>query len=87
MSSLAVTDLSILLVEPSATQLKIILGHLQDESVGHVIGVHTGRQALTALDKYRPDLMISSMYLPDMTVAELITIIRTTKNSRICPSC
>lgn len=85
MSSLAVTDLSILLVEPSATQLKIILGHLQDESVGHVIGVHTGRQALTALDKYRPDLMISSMNLPDMTAAELITIIRTTEKFQDLP--
>ena len=85
MSSLAITDLSILLAEPSATQLKIIIGHLQDEGIGNVSGVCSGQQALSAMEKYPPDLVISSMYLPDMTATELITTIRTTEKFQDLP--
>ena len=76
MSSLNITDLSILLIEPSTTQLKVILNHLKEEDICNIEGVSSGKQALESLKKYQPDLIISSMYLPDMTATDLIMNIR-----------
>ena len=36
MSTIDISDLSILLIEPSSTQLKVIMKHLQEEGVGNV---------------------------------------------------
>lgn len=71
MSTLAISDLSIILIEPSSTQLKVILKHLQEEGIRNVEGVSTGSEAWNILQTYQPDLIISSMYLPDMTATDL----------------
>jgi len=70
------TDLSILLIEPSSTQRKIILAHLRAEGLEKIDGVSTGAEALEAISHYPPDLIISSMYLPDMTATDLLMTIR-----------
>lgn len=72
MSSLSISDLSILLVEPSATQLKVIAQHLKNEGIAHIEGTSSGELALQQLATYKPDLIISSLYLPDMTATELV---------------
>lgn len=69
-------ELSILLVEPSATQLKIIMRQLQQAGVSKIDGVADGAAALALIEKYPPDLIISAMYLPDMTAADLLLQIR-----------
>ena len=71
MSKLAISDLAIILVEPSATQLKLILKHLKEEGIRAIEGVSSGAEAWRLVQNYRPDLVISSMYLPDMTATEL----------------
>jgi len=76
MSRLKISDLSILLVEPSPTQLKVIMQRLTEEGVVQLEGVDSGNAALSALQQYIPDLIISSMYLPDMTAVELINTLR-----------
>lgn len=76
MAAINITDLSILLIEPSSTQLKVIIKHLEAEGVHKIEGVSNGAAALTSLADYQPDLVISSLYLPDMTATELITEIR-----------
>ena len=70
------SELSILLVEPSATQIKIILRHLTQQGVLRIDGVHTGQEAMEFMGRYTPDLVISAMYLPDMTAVELVQMIR-----------
>ena len=80
MSSMSLSDLSILLIEPSATQRKIILAHLGEEGVQKIDGVETGEEALDLINHYPPDLIISSMYLPDMSATELLETIRTTES-------
>lgn len=70
--SLTASDLSILLVEPSAMQLKLIMRHLQQEGIQRIDGVSNGEEALTHISRYPPDLVITAMYLPDMTANELI---------------
>ncbi|MDT8406912.1 MAG: response regulator [Methylococcales bacterium] len=72
MHSINIEDLSILLIEPSLPQLKIILNHLEQQGVTNIEGVGSGEEALAILAHYQPDLIISSLYLPDTTAAEMI---------------
>lgn len=76
MRSVSIHELAILLVEPSATQLKVIMQHLRSEGIAHIEGVGNGAEALAALANHKPDLIVSSMYLPDMTAIELVEKIR-----------
>lgn len=85
MHAINIADLSILLVEPSKTQLKIIVNHLHDEGVDRIDGVATGSEALAKVQQYRPDLVISAMYLPDMTATELVERIKGGETSKDIP--
>jgi len=76
MSSKAIEDLYILLVEPSHTQAKIILKELKEGGVAHFNAAIDGRSALQAMRKFHPDLVISSMHLPDMTAIDLVQAMR-----------
>lgn len=76
MHAINICDLAILLIEPSSTQLKVIMHHLQNEGIANIEGVAGGNAALSSLRTHRPDLIISSFYLPDMTAIELIERIR-----------
>ncbi len=76
MSKLTIHDLTILLVEPSTTQQKIIVKNLSDAGVEKVDPVKSGREAINYLTKHAPDLVISSMYFEDMTALELLKYIR-----------
>lgn len=85
MSTLNISALSILLVEPSSTQLKVIIKHLQQEGITEIEGVTTGAAALKSMGTYAPDLIISSMYLPDMTATELVMTIKQSEVSQNVP--
>ena len=76
MHCIDISDLAILLIEPSSTQLKIILQQLRNQGVSRIEGVSSGREALALLEAHRPDLIVSSFYLPDMTVVQLLEQIR-----------
>ena len=82
---LTIGDLSILLVEPSATQLKVILTRLNEEGVRHVEGAATGAEALEVMQRFQPDLVVSAMYLPDMTATELVLAMRQSENLQAVP--
>ncbi len=75
-----ISDLSILLIEPSKTQSKIITQHLRSEDIGRIECVHSGKKALELLSQYKPDLIISSMYLPNMTAVTLVEQIKSDEN-------
>lgn len=81
-TSLTLTDLSVLLVEPSRLQSRVIGGQLQDLDIRRVQTVSAGQSALDAMLATRPDLVISSMHLPDMTGAELVQSMRRNPNLR-----
>ena len=76
MSTIAIRDLAITLVEPSAMQGQFIARHLRDLEVQEPQLVQSGSEALASLRRFRPDLVISAMYLPDMTGAELVEAMR-----------
>ena len=73
------TDLQVLLVEPSSTQQLIIKQFLLDLGISDISCLNSGEQLLEFLQHSTPDLIISSMYLPDMTGIDLVHHIR--KNS------
>ncbi len=71
-----IDNLDVFLVEPSHTQQAIIRQHLQASGIEAVACVASGEEMLQQLKHEQPDLIISAMYLPDMTGVDLIHHIR-----------
>ncbi|MFW5444575.1 MAG: response regulator [Methylococcaceae bacterium] len=80
-----IADLSILLVEPSKTQSKVITNHLNSEGIDHIECASTGAETQEILSKHEPDLIISSMYLPDMTATDLVKQIKLSETLKDIP--
>jgi len=74
--SLSISQLDVLLVEPSGTQQRIIQEYLGELGAHEPNQVHTAGEALAAMRNRIPDLVISAMHLPDMTGTELIQQMR-----------
>lgn len=83
--SIGLEDLSILLVEPSHTQRRIIVQHFQEVGLHKIDGVANGQEALDLIASYPPDLVVSAMYFDDMTGTDLILALRATENGRDLP--
>lgn len=71
-----IKDMLVLLVEPSATQQKIIAGHFRALGVAEVLCAGSGAEALEQMRRMPPDLVVSSMYLPDGTGYEIVRSMR-----------
>jgi two-component system, chemotaxis family, chemotaxis protein CheY len=69
-------SLFILLVEPSSAQKKIITQQFDDLGIEHYITADTGAQALEIIEDEQPELVISSMFLEDMTGKDLVLELR-----------
>ncbi|HFE37649.1 MAG TPA: response regulator [Gammaproteobacteria bacterium] len=76
MSDLIISDLLILLVEPSTTQRKYISNYLTELGIQSIDYADTGAEALASMDSVVPDLVISAMHLADMTGTDLILRMR-----------
>jgi two-component system chemotaxis response regulator CheY len=80
MYNLSPNDLSILLVEPSSTQQKIIIDALKNEGISEIATAQNKTQALDMLNKHPRDLIASSMYFDDGTAIDLLHQIRNSDN-------
>jgi len=76
MSDLLISDLLLLLVEPSSTQRKVIVSYLTELGIDNVDFAASGEEALEAMEKVVPDLILSAMHLPDITGADMLLNIR-----------
>jgi two-component system chemotaxis response regulator CheY len=76
MSRLSIAQLDVLLVEPSSTQRRIIEDYMAKLGAEHLNWVENGEQALAAMQRRAPDLVISAMHLSDMTGTELVQAMR-----------
>ncbi len=76
MSIIGIEELVIAVVEPSSVQAQIISKHLKNVPVRDVQTYGSGTEALEQIRLSPPDLVISAMYLPDMTGAELVQSMR-----------
>lgn len=72
----ALGRLSVCLVEPSAMQGKIIISELNAVGVAEVRHLHTGAEALESLRRAPADLVVSALYLPDMSGTDLVGAMR-----------
>ncbi|MBS1191343.1 MAG: Response regulator receiver [Rhodocyclaceae bacterium] len=68
--------LDVLLVEPSSTQAKLTVRMLQNLGIDAVRLAGTGAEALAAMAAKCPDLVLSSLYLPDMAGTDLVQAMR-----------
>ena len=71
-----ISELSVVVVEPSTVQAMVLKAMLGELGVSRVRQVADGAAALTALAGEGADLVISAMHLPDMTGAELVERMR-----------
>lgn len=72
-------ELDALLVEPSKVQQRIIIEALQKLGVVQIKAVESGSDALAQMRRARPAIVVSAMYLPDMSGTDLITAMRDDK--------
>jgi response regulator of citrate/malate metabolism len=69
----AAKDLTVLVVDDDFMVARIHTRYLATVDGFRVVDtVHTGTDALAALDDYHPDLMLLDVYLPDMTGIDLL---------------
>jgi len=78
-------DLSILPVEPSHTQQRIVIQPLREVGLHKIDGVNSGGEALETLAGYAPDLVVSALYFGDMSGTDLIHALRETEHGRDLP--
>ncbi len=78
MESLTIAELFVMLVEPSSTQARIICERLEEAGTVNPSWKKDGKSALAAMPEEQPDLIISAMYLPDMTGIDLVRAMRDT---------
>ncbi len=75
MQTLDISELAVLLVEPSGVQRRILTRSLQDAGVVHLDTAESIAEAREQLAR-DPDLVISAMYLPDGTADDLVRELR-----------
>jgi two-component system chemotaxis response regulator CheY len=85
MHKILLSDLSIVLVEPSDTQRKIITGLLNQENVKNVVAVSNIKEAISIIEKDGADLVVSALYLEDGTALEILTKMKNTPSSADIP--
>lgn len=76
MNKLALSELSILLVEPSRMQRNLIQKHFHEAGVDHFLFASNCQQAYEIATVSNPDLVVSAMYFEDGTATDLITKLR-----------
>ncbi|MDO6513667.1 response regulator [Neptuniibacter sp. 2_MG-2023] len=76
MTELTSSDLNILLVEPSTTQRKIIRKELNKALIESIDEVQTIKDAIARIGIVKPDLVISTLHLPDGSAMDLLSHIR-----------
>ncbi|MBY0575500.1 MAG: response regulator [Gallionellaceae bacterium] len=77
-----IRDLSVFVVEPSAAQSQFIAAQLKSAGVMLTKVFKDGTSALKAMHEHLPDVVVSSMHLPDMTGGDLVARMRGSEETR-----
>lgn len=75
-SNLSLSDLQAILVEPSRMQAGLVGKMLEKQGLARLEMCSEGAEALAAMTRSAPDLVISSLYLPDMSGTDLVGAMR-----------
>ena len=76
MQSITSKELSILLVEPSDTQRKIIISELQQQGIDEISSAKSVEEAMAIMKRHPHDLIASAMYFEQGTALDLLRQIR-----------
>ena len=79
MPAKSLADLFVLLVEPSMAQSKYIINELKRAGITRYETTDSCKSAISLMHQLHPDLVISAMYLPDMTGCDLVQQMRNDK--------
>lgn len=82
MSHLSPSELSILLVEPSETQRRIIIQRLQQEGIVSIQTVANLADSKEVITRHKPDLIVSAMHFDDGTANDLLSYLRNNSDCR-----
>lgn len=85
MNHIPLSELNVLLIEPSDTQRKIISSLLIKENVGEVDAVSTLAEAKSALRAHSSDVVVSAMYFADGTGLDLLKHIKSDEETASIP--
>jgi two-component system chemotaxis response regulator CheY len=85
MQNLAISDLHILLIEPSDTQAKIIKGLMTSEDVHGVDIVKNVAQAKHEIEKHNVDIVVSAMYLADGSGLDVLEFLKNNEATNSIP--
>jgi len=69
-------QLTVALIEPSVAQQNLITRYLNNQGVKDINCFDNGNAALLYVREMQPDLVISALYLPDMTGTDLLYTLR-----------
>ncbi|WP_462174312.1 response regulator [Pseudoalteromonas xiamenensis] len=69
-------DLFLLLIEPSLTQRKVIVKELNGEGIFNIDFADSIASTLEALEQRTPDLIVSSLHMPDGSATELLSTLK-----------
>ncbi len=75
-------QLTVTLVEPSVAQQKIIARYLNNQGVRDITCFDNADQALVQIRETQPDLVISALYLPDLTGTDLLHTLRSSPDTQ-----
>lgn len=75
MTFLSLSELHILLVEPSTMQRKVIVNNLHKMDISTIDQATGYKTAMSALERTKPDLIISSLYFEDGSAHDLLRYI------------
>lgn len=82
MSYISLSSLVVLVAEPSSMQRRIIIDALYSAGINDITEVENGADALDHVRDGEVDLLVSALYLPDMTGSDLIHKVRTDEKIR-----
>lgn len=74
--TLTTSDLTVLLIEPSKMQQKILAQQLRDEGIEKLELVGSQQEAWEKITKYPPDLIVSNLHYKDGSAHQLLASLR-----------
>src|SRR5262245_50368195 len=69
-------DLNVILVEPSSMQTRSVSNAFTDIGIQYLRTADSGNAALRLMCEMRPDVVVSALYLPDMSGSDLVMAMR-----------
>ncbi len=76
MSTMGIDELTVLLVEPSSSQKRMISEQLEALGVRFILHAEDGKSSLEMMRSETPDIVLSALYLEDMSGSDLVSAMR-----------